>query len=169
MSIPIFYESFFFEKAALSADLFNTIKDQNQESLAAFFIDGGVVSNFPINVFHNPKIRTPRIPVIGIRLNDGIEPTEKDIFKSMISYVYRIFNTIRYHSDKEFLRQYQFYQEHCVHEVNLKGFNWLNFAMNDEEKKLLFAKGVSAGLKFIQEFNWEQYTAAREKLFDSTT
>ncbi|MBK9733869.1 MAG: hypothetical protein IPO92_02405 [Saprospiraceae bacterium] len=79
------------------------------------------------------------MPVIGLVLDEGMAPQE-DIFKSIVSYVYKIFNTIRYHSDKDFLRKNNFYKKFCVRNINVSGFGWLNFAMEDEEKKDLFYK-----------------------------
>ena len=48
----------------------------------ARFVDGGMLSNFPINLFYNPKVITPRLPSFGIDLDDSKpDDTEKNATK----------------------------------------------------------------------------------------
>lgn len=130
----------------------------------ALFVDGGIISNFPINVFHNPSIKVPRLPTIGVRLGSGVSSFNKDIFKGIPNFFEAIFSTVRFHFDKDFLVQNNFYNKY-VARIDVKGFNWLNFALSDEEKVGLFIKGAEAAKEYLLRFDWNHYKAEREKLF----
>lgn len=167
MSIPIFYETHkilnrshkdeeFATKFQKKAPNYNP-KHKNH------LVDGGVVSNFPINIFHNPKISKPRLPVIGLVLEEAGNG-KNDPLKSLMGFVLNLFNTIRYHSDAEFLKKNEFYRKHSVHSIDVNGFNWLNFSMTDKEKQQLFLRGVEAGVECLKKFDWEKYKEERSKL-----
>lgn len=170
MSIPIFFESQCFENidknnpAVIKA--WEDISYMDEIPGKACFVDGGIISNFPISVFHKPNIRTPRLPVFGVRLAEGNEETDKNVFAGIGSYAGAIFSTIRFNYDKEFLSKNNFYLKY-VAPVDVKGFNWLNFAMKRDEQKMLFLQGVKAANEFLKNFDWEVYKRERENLYDT--
>lgn len=131
------------------------------------FVDGGSISNFPIDIFHESDIFYPRIPVFGVRLIDESEIGEtrgsgsEKILKSPFSFLGSIFSTLKGYNDKTFLTKYTFYSTHSIQYVNCSPSNWLNFFMKDEEKIVLFNKGFQAGLEFLAKFNWESYKYER--------
>ena len=169
MSIPFFFE------AKSSPD----IDPANRDTLAewrkinytgklppnALFVDGGIISNFPINVFHNPNIKVPRLPTIGVRLGGGVSSFNKNIFKGVPSFIEAIFSTVRFHFDKDFLIKNNFYEKY-VARIDVTNFNWLNFGLNKEEKIGLFLKGVEAARDFLLKFDWEEYKKERQKLYE---
>ncbi len=168
MSIPVFFEKFLITNdKILDSNVVEAWKNIGHSGLISkdnFFVDGGIVSNFPINIFHNANAKIPRLPVLGIVLDESedVAFSLKDI--SFANYILRIFNTIRFHSDKDFLRKHNFYTKFCVKKVDVSDHNWLNFAMSDNEKKQLFVKGVLAGLSYLEGFDWQAYKEARMKL-----
>jgi len=170
MSIPIFFESQCFDKINTSdPGVIKAWKDISYSAeipSRAYFVDGGIISNFPISVFHKPNIRTPRLPVFGARLADGDDETNKNVFAGIGSYAGSIFSTIRFNYDKEFLSKNNFYVKY-VAAIDVKGFNWLNFAMKKDEQKLLFLQGVKAASDFLKDFDWETYKKERENLYDT--
>lgn len=131
------------------------------------FVDGGSISNFPIDIFHESDIFYPRIPVFGVRLVDQAElgeargPGSKNILKSPFSFLGAIFDTLKGYNDKSFLTKYTFYSTHSIQYVDCSPSNWLNFFMQDEEKIVLFNKGFRAGLDFMEKFDWENYKYER--------
>lgn len=131
------------------------------------FIDGGSISNFPIDLFHESDIFYPRIPVFGVRLMDKAEQGEargsgsKEILKSPVSFISNIFDTLKGFNDKTFLTKYTFYSTHSIQYVDCSPSNWLNFFMDEHEKTELFNKGFRAGLEFLAKFNWQQYKYER--------
>lgn len=131
------------------------------------FVDGGSISNFPIDIFHESDIFYPRIPVFGVRLVNKEELGEargsgsKVILKSPFSFLLGIFDTLKGYNDKTFLTKYSFYSTHSIQTVDCSPSNWLNFFMQDKEKTELFNKGFQAGLEFLERFDWEKYKYER--------
>ena len=112
MSIPFFFESHIIDKIPsgdpkiqkLWFDHFRMSPDKIPDTCR--FVDGGMLSNFPINIFYNPRITEPRLPVFGIDLDDskpGRDTGDNSPDWGIGSYVGHLFNTIRYYYDKDFL------------------------------------------------------------------
>jgi NTE family protein len=174
MSIPFFFESHIISK----------IPTQNKEVQKAWedtfackaervpnvarFVDGGVLSNFPINIFYNPAVAEARLPSFGIDLDDTDPKGDRgdDAASWAIgSYCMRMLNTIRYYYDKDFLLKNAVFAR-GVGSVKLhdKKFNWLDFFLSDKTKMELFLKGAEAARDFLLEFNWEKYKEERRKM-----
>jgi NTE family protein len=170
MSIPVFFESYEIDNIDTSNEqikqAWKDISYAGDIPTKVNFVDGGIISNFPINVFHNPSIRTPRLPVIGVRLADGDDEVVEDVFSGLGSYVGAVFSTVRFNYDKEFLSKNNFYNKYVV-PIDVRGFNWLNFSMDIEEQKRLFLQGVKTAHAYLSQFNWETYKTEREGLYDS--
>ncbi len=124
-------------------------------------VDGGMLSNFPINVFHR-KQGVPRRPTFGVRLSsyrEGFGNSQKffPFLGSMVS-------TMRQIHDLDFLLRNEDYSHLiCRLDVDQK-FHWLNFNMTDEEKRALFQYGAEGALKFLRSFDWNGYKEIRKKL-----
>ena len=170
MSIPVFFESYGMGPIDThNPDVRAAWRSINipAEKIPSYvnFVDGGVISNFPINVFHNPAIKVPRLPVIGVRLADGDDDTAADVFSGLASYIGAVFNTVRFNYDKEFLSKNNFYTQY-VASIDVRDFNWLNFAMPEEEQKRLFLQGVQTAADYLRAFNWEDYKQGRMRLYE---
>jgi NTE family protein len=74
-----------------------------------------------------------------------------------------MFNTIRFYYDKDFLLKNKMYEK-GIGKVPLADYNWLNFFITDKDKIDMFVKGAKAATKFLIEFNWEEYKAARRNM-----
>ncbi|MBK9151101.1 MAG: patatin-like phospholipase family protein [Saprospiraceae bacterium] len=147
MSIPFFFSP--------------VIHKHNERDI--YFVDGGALSNFPINIFHNPKVKSPRLPVFGVKLDSLIVKENSFTF---VKYVADLIETIKSYGDKEFLKKNTFYEKHCVKVVDTSGFNSLNFSMDENEKIELFALGARAAIEFLHKFNWSEYKEDRKKIFE---
>jgi len=171
MSIPVFFESYMITEIPYKdEDIKKAWKDTFNETAPpgiARFVDGGILSNFPINLFYNPRISTPRLPNFGIDLNDSKPGDRKQNAYgwSLQGYFGRMFNTIRNYYDKDFLLKNKGYQR-GVGTVDLSSdkFNWLNFFLSKEDKIELFALGAVAAKNFLETFDWEAYKRDREKM-----
>lgn len=175
MSIPIFFESFVINKIDTENEAIRkswqthfSIEPENIPQEARF-VDGGVLSNFPMSIFYNPEVRVPRLPTFGVRLNDA-EPEQKTkIHFSLGTYFGKLFNTVRYFYDKDFLLKNKLYSK-GIGVIDVHEFNWLNFGLSNEEKKKLFLKGVLAAKEFLigeKAFDWEAYKKERQDLYDA--
>ncbi|SEN03730.1 NTE family protein [Chryseobacterium taichungense] len=137
---------------------------------AGVFIDGGSISNFPIDLFHATDIFYPRMPLFGVQLtNDsdllaGKGKTSEEILASPLTYAGNIINTLKGFNDKTFLTKHTFYHLFSIQIVNCGSSSWLNFFMKREEKEELFNRGFQAALDFLNNFDWEKYKYERMML-----
>ncbi len=128
------------------------------------FVDGGMISNFPINVFHSDPDKVPRKPTFGVKLS-AYRQQFADV-DELGGFVGSMISTMRHDADNEFLlRNPDFRKLICFIDAD-KEFNWLNFKMSGEKKKKLFLLGARKALDFIKEFDWEKYKKIREKAID---
>ena len=131
-------------------------------------VDGGTLSNFPINIFHDTKIKEPRIPIFGVRLIDN-KPTKEIISNITIGdYIMKYLNTFRSNEDNSFLAINPFYKRFCISDIKIyeikEKISWLDFNMSQKKQHLLFLKGVETALDFLENFDWEKYKTEREKI-----
>lgn len=167
MAIPLFFESFYIpippnpetEQAWLK-------RFDAKPPKTARLVDGGLLSNFPINLFFNPELDSPRLPTFGIDLYDELDrPTEEDdpARWGIHTYAGKMLGTLKGYYDKDFLLKYKAYKR-GIGEVNMTGYDWLNFFMGKEEKVEMFVKGVKAADKFLREFDWAAYKKEQEEM-----
>lgn len=185
MSIPLFFKPHVIENLPLG-------KEECWEKLTgfkgkapktAYLVDGGIVSNFPIDVFHQREF-IPLCPTFGVKL--GVDRQQAKNIDSISSYLSTLFDSARHTADYSFLHQNDDYQ-HLITYINTAEsdeykFHWLDFNMDDHKKAALFALGVKAAHNFIIEkqnayqqndlgnnpdpiktgFNWSVYKKIRE-------
>lgn len=176
MSIPVFFEAYQVTIPSQSKkvqDAWKELQNCNAPDIPTYarFIDGGMISNFPINIFHNPNQKVSRLPTFGIRLDDLSDEANHKVqfdqtelqFKSFGEYIWSMFNTVRYYYDKDFLLKHRLYNN-SIGKINTENFNWLNFNLTNDEKIRLFVRGVNAAKDFLMNFNWDEYKADREEI-----
>ncbi|MBK6948983.1 MAG: hypothetical protein IPH16_13865 [Haliscomenobacter sp.] len=173
MAIPIFFESYFINDIPQEDPVVVEKWEQTfgiPPPVSVRLVDGGLLSNFPINLFFNPQIQVPRLPTFGIDLDDtgsAAKPPD-DGFWELPVYLGKMLSALRSHYDKDFLQQHAVYQK-GVGKIDLSKFNWLNFFLKDDDKKELFFKGAEAATDFLLQFDWEQYKedqkAFRQQLY----
>lgn len=175
MSVPFFFEPL--QKQIDKND--DSVKyawkfwmNTKQEDInpVGIFIDGGSISNFPIDLFHATDIFYPRMPLFGVQLTSDSDiisekgKTSSEILKSPLSFAGNIISTLKGFNDKTFLTKHTFYHLFSIQTVNCGTSNWLNFFMKKEEKEELFNRGFVAALDFLNNFDWEKYKYERMML-----
>lgn len=163
MSIPFFFETYKIKVSPNLQTLQTTWKNHlNWQAAIPYeveMVDGGVLSNFPINVFYNAKYIIPRMPTFGIRLGDENE-NKSPGFSNLGGYIGSLIATLRSTTDKEFLNKYKAFSL-GVKTVDVTGHSWLNFFLDDKEKMELFKKGAQAAIDFLLAFDWPDYKKQR--------
>lgn len=172
MSVPFFFEPF--QKEINRNDdsvkyawkfWMNTRKDDINP--VGIFIDGGSISNFPIDLFHADEVFYPRMPLFGVQLTSDSDmlsekgKTSEEIIKTPFSYAGNIISTLKGFNDKTFLTKHSFYKLYSIQTVNCGTSSWLNFFMKKEEKEELFNRGFQAALDFLNQFDWKKYKYER--------
>lgn len=162
MAIPVFFESYFInnipvDSPAIRQAWLDTFNEHYPPSTARF-VDGGLLSNFPISLFFNPHMPIPRLPTFGINLEDSPSGSKKDDISAwgLFGYLGGMLTTLRGHYDKDFLAQNKAYEK-GIGTICLHQFNWLNFFVKEDDKKKMFRLGAQAAARFLMEFDWEAY------------
>ena len=173
MSIPFFFYPFVIENipdAGTTEDI-NLPKDKTRWwkhtgfrgmiPEKVLFVDGGMLSNFPINAFHRNGV--PAKPTFGARLSTWrkeAQPIEK-----LKKFPGSMISTMRQLHDYDFLLRNDDYNKlicsiDCDAEEDENGktrFNWLDFNMSEKLKIELFELGAKKALAFLVDFEWIQY------------
>jgi len=166
MSIPVFFESYYIDNIDCLSDQikknwYDTFGEKNPPQKARF-VDGGILSNFPINIFFNKNVDYPRMPSFGIDLDDT-KPSEKVSDASAWSFpgfAGRLFNTVRFYYDKDFQIKNRVLQK-GVGTIELADYSWLNFFLTGREKQDMFIRGALAAAEFLKHFEWEAFKTER--------
>ena len=167
MSIPYFFSPLQIDNIPQGPDAqknwVDTVSFTGALPQKCFFVDGGILSNFPIDVFHKQNT-IPRMPTFGIRLGDNrnianniTNPT--NLFGAM-------FNSSRHLHDYDFLLKNPDYSL-LIEKIDIGNHDWLNFGITDEAKLDLFKRGAIAAERFLRQFDWLKYKQIREQLITS--
>lgn len=177
MSIPFFFEPFEVTDLPTDADVpphnpsstYRQLWDEHASYNGPIpptvkFVDGGMLSNFPINVFHRTDGQLPTRPTFGVRLS-----TYRDNFatiKNLMGFSGAMISTMRQIHDYDFLMRNPDYK-HLICRIDAdKDFNWLDFEMAETDRIKLFVQGARKAVEFLECFDWLKYKetrSAREK------
>lgn len=131
----------------------------------ATFVDGGIMSNFPIDLFHAYS-RVPVAPTFGAKL--GLDSRVHHKIQSPFQLGGAVFASASHCLDYDFITRHPDYNK-LVTWIDTGGHNWLNFYMPTQDKIDLFHRGVLAGAKFLKTFDWEAYKTLRGKMATAYT
>ncbi len=132
------------------------------------FVDGGMLSNFPIHAFHKKGV--PHKPTFGARLSTW--RTEAYPVEGLKDFCGAMIGTMRQLHDYDFLLQHPDYKQlicsiDCDAKKDDQGhskFNYLDFNMKESTKIELFRHGAAKAFEFLKAFNWLRYKQTRADL-----
>ncbi len=176
MSIPVFFRPFrrplkirdpahlaqWCEQAGLNDGDLRPDREPPFPPPQACFIDGGVLSNFPIDAFHN-TYKVPSRPTFGAKLQWDDRSHEIGKLSKLIT---QTFNSARHCLDYEFIRKNPDFKQ-LVAYIDTADHDWLNFEMDDAGKLDLFRRGAETARAFLAGFDWDRYKATREHLISA--
>ncbi len=163
MSIPLFFQPFVIDvKNGNEKDWDEIVKFHGEPPANAIFVDGGIMSNFPIDVFHNRNI-IPRLPTFGVKLGDDRDKVSN--VKPLMKFLMAIFNSARHVLDYQFLLKNKDFEK-LIQKIDTGEHNWLNFSISDKDKIDLFKRGAEAADKFLRKFDWEGYKKIRADILN---
>lgn len=164
MSIPFFFHPFTVNECSPNQALWRDLAGyEGTLPKRVMFMDGGIMSNFPINVFHQPY-RVPTAPTFGAKI--GIEGTEPAEITKPSQLLGAIFDAARHTLDSDFIKANPDYK-HLVKMIDTGSHNWLNFTMNHGDKVDLFARGAKAAAEFLCAFDWSKYKEVRKGMVEA--
>lgn len=161
MSIPMFYQPYTIENLPNGEESITNWKrivyHRGGPPKKAMFVDGGVMSNFPIDVFH--RVGLPTRPTFGVKL--GLERVSNNDVNSISKLIACCFDAARNLRDFEFISKNPDYKK-LVSFIDIGNHNWLDFEISDEDKVDLFRRGAQAAKSFLENFDWEEYKSVRD-------
>ena len=162
MSIPLFFSPFRIKNIPTGVDAW--VKWNEATGLRTsvpsevIFMDGGIISNFPIDIFHE-NLNVPASPTFGVKL--GYDKNEVNKNEKITNVISSMFDTARYGYDSEFLIKNPDFRN-LIGYIDTGGHNWLNFNMTEDAKIDLFIRGAQKASEFLTKFDWEKYKDIRK-------
>lgn len=165
MAVPYFYYPYLVKNLPCAGEKANA----NWRKFAGYhgpvppsvkFVDGGLLSNFPIDVFHVGHM--PMKPTFGARLSTFRETYSQT--NSFFNFSGAMLQTMRQIHDYEVILKNPDYKQLICNIDADQEFNWLDFKMSPKRQKQLFLLGMRKGLAFLKQFDWEYYKNTRYRL-----
>jgi len=170
MAVPFMFEPFIRKRDVMSQDkeLWKEKAGFSDNQLIqdpflpdrSVLLDGGVMSNFPIDVFTDYQKTHIQRPTFGVKLS-----FEKRIYDvpNIFHKGFQMFNAASHIMDVEFIRKNPHFAQVVTH-IDTGNYYWLNFDMKKEDMQNLFHHGSAAARNFLDGFNWEEYRDARNNV-----
>jgi NTE family protein len=148
MSIP-----FFFRPASLTSRV----------GLTSTLLDGGILSNFPIDSLDRPDGKKPRWPTFGVTLlpnlpegNDAVIPALRALnVLGSTKLLEEVITTMLVGRDQAYLNQ-PWVSARTIR-VDSTDVGFLDFGISDRNVKMLYDKGYTAAVKFLSIWDWRAY------------
>jgi NTE family protein len=148
MSIPFFFRPVILKSAA---------------GLTSTLMDGGLLSNFPIDSLDRHDGRKPRWPSFGVTVlpnlpqgNDKVIPA-LDVLRLVGAphALEEVITTVLVGRDQAYLNQ-PWVSARAIR-VDSTKVGFLDFDISDADVEALYAKGYAAGQEFLSTWNWTDY------------
>lgn len=125
------------------------------------FVDGGILSNFPIWLWDSPS--APTWPTFGILLDEqGQYDADNDIGFWPHEYFGALFGTMMKAHDRRFIRPGD-YQYRTI-KVPVSGVKTTDFGISSAKKEELYHGGFRAAKDFLFNWRWDDYLAWATKM-----
>jgi NTE family protein len=148
MSIPFFYEPLRF-----------TSRNAEGKEQTSYMVDGGMLSNFPIEVFDRTDGRPARWPTFGIKLSakpDAAQRQKYDVHGTF-SLARAMLGTMTSFHDQIHIDEPSALARTIF--VNTVGVRATDFDIDETVQDLLFDSGFEAAMEFLQGWDFDRYLA----------
>jgi NTE family protein len=163
MSVPFFFQPLKVPSPIRDQELRDHWGDMTgyEGSLPKYirFLDGGILSNFPIYAFHDYRY-VPRAPTFGVKL--GLDRQTPSGIRNIIGLTTAAFRSTQKVLDYDFIVNNPEYRQ-LICQIDTGEHDWLNFRLTEKAKLDLFARGVKTAAEFLVAFKdrWGDYKAYR--------
>jgi NTE family protein len=142
---------------------FRPVMLQSTTGLTSTLVDGGILSNFPIDSLDRADGRTPRWPSFGVTVlpnlpegNDKVIPGLAPIRMLGPPHLLEsVITTVLVGRDQAYLSQ-PWVNARAIR-VDSTDVGFLDFDISDNEIEALYAKGYAAAEKFLSGWDWDAY------------
>jgi len=125
-------------------------------------VDGGVLSNFPIEIFDRTDSANPRWPTFGVKINPMLPAGDAQLFPGialptlpLVHLLEQVIATAIFGNDQTYL------ERPCVRrraiEVDTSAIGVVEFDAPPEKRAALVANGERATEQFLSTWDWERY------------
>ncbi|WP_062048171.1 patatin-like phospholipase family protein [Bacillus sp. JCM 19034] len=117
----------------------------------SYIVDGGILSNFPIWLFRNGKLKMYRKPVIGFQLTPKISELPRNKMKNAIDMYRALFETMSNAHDLRYIDE-----EHAKNIVFIPvlDIKATDFELTEEQKKELITLGRKETEEFLRDWSY---------------
>lgn len=146
MSIPFFYEPLRFKA-----------RDADGRERLSYMVDGGMLSNFPIDVFDRTDGRPPRWPTFGIKLSAQPDAALRHKYEvhGTFSLALAMLGTMTGFHDQIHVEDPATLARTMF--VDTYGVRATDFDIDEEMQDMLFRSGVGAATKFLEGWDFDHY------------
>ena len=148
MSIPFFYEPQRFYG-----------RDEQGERVRSFMVDGGMLSNFPIEVFDRTDGKPPRWPTFGIKLSakPSVPQLQRFEVKGALGLAKAMVGTMTNFHDQMHIDDPSVLARTMF--VDTQHVKATDFDIDEPSQDMLFTNGERGAGKFLSGWDFERYVA----------
>jgi NTE family protein len=143
---------------------FRTTKVTSASGLTSTLVDGGMLSNFPIDSFDRRDGGPPRWPTFGVTLlpnlpqgNDKVIPALRPVnwLFGGPPLIEALITTMIVGRDQAYLNQ-PWVDSRAIR-VDSSSVGFLDFGISDKQKQELYQNGYNEAIAFLSTWNWDEY------------
>jgi NTE family protein len=125
-------------------------------------VDGGVLSNFPIEIFDRTDAVMPRWPTFGVKVIPGLPAGHAELFPALALPVLPPVHLLEQVVETAIVGNDQTYLERpCVRrrmiEVDTSAVGVIEFDAPQETREQVVANGAAAADRFLPDWDWERF------------
>jgi len=125
-------------------------------------VDGGVLSNFPIEIFDRTDSKRPRWPTLGVKIIPELPAGDAQLFPDIalprippVHLLEQVVATAIVGNDQTYL------ERPCVRrraiQVDTSAIGVVEFDASEEQRATVAGNGYRAAERFLAEWDWERY------------
>jgi len=143
---------------------FRPVTLTSADGLTSTLVDGGVLSNFPIDSFDRPDGKPPRWPTFGVTVLPNLPEGNDQLIPGVGALrllgppsvlLEQLITTMFVGRDQTHLNQ-PWVSARAIR-VDSTAVNFLDFGITRKDAEALYRKGYQAGQEFLSTWNWVEY------------
>ncbi|HZH77303.1 MAG TPA: patatin-like phospholipase family protein [Archangium sp.] len=143
MSIPLFFEP---------------VRIQDRQGHTCYVVDGGVLSNFPVDILDDDKPNPPW-PTFGLKLvdqvgEDGRVTDEPSTIRGPLSLLRAMISTMMEAHDARYIERKNFDRTIAIPTL---GVRTTDFGLRREQGDALHGEGARAARRFLERWNFQEW------------